>query len=258
MLSTNALKTILHVLRLVVETLKNDAKKSFSSEQSSRTPVQPCPTAKQEVPKDPNHLTRKNPKGYPLDAPVRQNNAKLLSEAKRLLPTDGLTSEDLKAFTKHYEANKVRYEAMGKRTNLPPDLIAALFWREAKGDFNCMMSNGSPLDKPSPIEPHDGPYNSWEDSAIAALNSPGRQSLLKTLELDKNPNDLVALATFAETYNGAQYSLDGVPSPYVFSGTDVYSKGKYTTDGVLDPNFVDTQIGVVPMLVAVRGVPATI
>ena len=212
------------LIRLLVDKLNNDAKK-FSPEQSSSTPVQYCPKVKQEVPKDPDHLTMTDPEKY--SGPMRQHNAKLISEAKQLFPKDGPTSVDLNNFLKYYETNKARYEAVAKKTDFPPDLIAALHWRESNGGFDRMMSNGSLLDKKSSIKPYDGPYNSWEDSAVAVLKDSSRQSLQKTLELDKNPNDLVGLVTFAEAYNGTGYFDRGIPSPYVFSGSDVYSKGKY-------------------------------
>jgi len=39
--------------------------------------------------------------------------------------------------------------------------------------------------------------------------------------------------TFAETFNGLGYSKNGHVSPYLYSGTDAYSSGKYVKDGKL-------------------------
>lgn len=204
-------------------------------------------------PKAANALTFKSPDAY--SKALIQNNAKLLSGAKSLVPKDGPLGAALKKFDDHYEKNKARYEAVSQKTGYPPELVAALHWREHSGGFDGMMSNGAPLNKKSTIVPYDGPYASWEESAVAALNNPSRQATWKANGLDKDPNDLAALASFAEQWNGLGYYKKGVPSPYIYSGTDVYSKGKYTGDGVYDPDKVDKQIGVVPMLVSLRGTP---
>src|SRR4029077_15766876 len=51
------------------------------------------------------------------------------------------------------------------------------------------------------------------------------------------------LLTKLEEYNGLGYAARGVPSPYVWSGTDQYRSGKYVRDGIYDPNAVDSQPG---------------
>ena len=56
------------------------------------------------------------------------------------------------------------------------------------------------------------------------------------------------MADFAERYNGLGYRNKGLPSPYVWAGTDKYTSGKYVADGVFDPNYVDQQLGVMLMI----------
>ncbi len=51
-----------------------------------------------------------------------------------------------------------------------------------------------------------------------------------------------------EGYNGLGYRNRGVPSPYLFSGTTVYEKGKYTGDGKYSASAIDQQLGVVAVL----------
>jgi lysozyme family protein len=227
------------------------AHKSLSSVPPS--PTQPCPHVK-TTPSNPSSLTIGRPEDY--SGPMRKRNAELLRKATRLQPESGPLKVELDAFAKHYEKNKIRYESVASKTSFPPQLIAAMHWREGSGRFDTMMSNGSPLGKKSTIVPYDGPYSTWEDSAVAMLNDPSRQKLRKTVGLDKSPTDLVALASIAETWNGSGYFNKGLPSPYTFSGTDVYTKGKYVKDRVFDPDVVDQQIGIVPMLVRLMGNPS--
>src|SRR5690606_14680775 len=55
-----------------------------------------------------------------------------------------------------------------------------------------------------------------------------------------------------ERYNGLGYRNKGLPSPYLWAGTDQYVKGKYVADGKFDPNHVDRQLGVAPILMKLR------
>ncbi len=56
--------------------------------------------------------------------------------------------------------------------------------------------------------------------------------------------------TACEKYNGLGYAARGIPSPYVWSGTDQYRSGKYVRDGVFDPSVVDRQLGCAGLLLA--------
>ena len=78
-----------------------------------------------------------------------------------------------------------------------------------------------------------------------------RQNDLEITQDTQNPN---ALATYAETYNGLGYFQRGVPSPYVYSGTDQYMSGKYVSDGRYRASAVDQQIGVMPLLGALDAI----
>lgn len=56
------------------------------------------------------------------------------------------------------------------------------------------------------------------------------------------------MATFAEAYNGRGYHDKGMASPYVFSGTSVYDKGKYVEingRAKFKSNLKDKQPGVI-------------
>ena len=63
--------------------------------------------------------------------------------------------------------------------------------------------------------------------------------------------------TKLEEYNGLGYAARGLPSPYLWSGTDQYKSGKYVRDGVYDPNAVDSQFGCAGLLKAMAGLDPT-
>ena len=64
--------------------------------------------------------------------------------------------------------------------------------------------------------------------------------------------------TVLEEYNGLGYASRGVPSPYVWSGTDQYRSGKYVRDRVYDPNAVDSQLGCAGLLMAMMALDRSI
>ena len=54
--------------------------------------------------------------------------------------------------------------------------------------------------------------------------------------------------TLLEQYNGLGYAFRGMPSPYVWSFTNQYSKGKFSPDHVFRPDLVDPQLGSAPLI----------
>ncbi len=139
---------------------------------------------------------------------------------------------DLELFKANWEKNKSRYEAVESATGVPAELIAAIHWREASGNFNSRLHDGGSLSG----------YSSWEEAAIDALTSGSYGTITE---------DISSWYDFAEHYNGMGYSNRGVSSPYVWAGTTNYTSGKYVADGVYDSGYVDKQLGVAVMLQAI-------
>ncbi len=66
------------------------------------------------------------------------------------------------------------------------------------------------------------------------------------------------MLTNLERYNGLGYAARGLPSPYIWSGTEQYHAGKYVADGVFDPTEVDKQLGCAGLLLTMMGLDASI
>lgn len=133
---------------------------------------------------------------------------------------------------------KKRYQAVEAKTGVPWFIIAVIHMRESSQKWTRSLAQGDPIDKVSVHVPAGrGPFNSWEDAAIDALAS-CHPFLAKKKDWSLGP----ALANL-EAYNGVGYAAKGRPSPYLWAGTDQYTAGKYVSDGVYDPNHVDTQPG---------------
>jgi lysozyme family protein len=140
-------------------------------------------------------------------------------------------------------ASKDRYQKVEKLTGVPWHVIAVIHEREASQNWNTQLGQGDPLNKKSTHVPKGrGPFATWEDGAVDALT--------KCPPYAANNHDWSVGGTLAllEKYNGLGYYNKGVPSPYIWAGTNQYVKGKYVSDGVYDPNHVDTQLGCAGLL----------
>jgi len=145
--------------------------------------------------------------------------------------------------------NKARFLAVEKAEGVPWFAIAIIKEREAGADpaFKKSIAQGDAWAARSTHIPKGrGPFSSWEAAAHDAL-------------VDCAPYaarwhdwSIGGLLTILEKYNGLGYAAKGLPSPYIWSATDQYVKGKYIRDGVFDANFVDRQIGCAALLIALQ------
>ena len=142
---------------------------------------------------------------------------------------------------KRLVAAKARYQSVEASTGVPWWLIAGIHEREASQDWNTQLAQGDPLHKVSTNEPRGmGPFDTWEEGAIAALKHDGLTSVSDwTLE---------KALQWQEKYNGWGYFYRGIPSPYVWGATSVQRPGKFVSDGVWSSTTMDRQIGCAAML----------
>jgi lysozyme family protein len=144
-----------------------------------------------------------------------------------------------------YSAAKMRYQVVSAKTGVPWYFIAVVHQRESSQSWAASLAQGDPWNKVSVHEPIGrGPFKSWEDAAVDALvDCPPHAS--------RNTDWSVGgLLTLLEVYNGAGYAIRHIPSPYIWSGTDQYIKGKYIRDHVFDPDKIDVQLGCAGLLMA--------
>lgn len=149
----------------------------------------------------------------------------------------------LQAVAQKLLVGKSRYEAVSVATKVPWPLIAVIHEREASASWLANIANGDPWDRVTIHVPRGrGPFTSWEAAAQDALLNCAPYA-------GRNTDWSIGGAlTLLEEYNGLGYAERGIPSPYLWAGTDQYLKGKYIADGHFDPDVVDTQIGCAAML----------
>lgn len=149
-----------------------------------------------------------------------------------------------------YQKLAARYEKITamRQNGVPAPVIFCLHQRESSGSFLCHPHEGSPLTHRTRYVPKgrlpnvDPPYT-FEQSAEDAY--------YVCDHLDR-PNwcHRAARLQAIESFNGLGYQKfhPDVPSPYLWSGTSIYTRGKYTGDGRFDRYAVDKQLGVAAIL----------
>jgi len=111
---------------------------------------------------------------------------------------------------------------------------------EGSFNFSAHLHNGDPLrgrtwQVPAGRPKEWNPPTDWASSAADAM-------VLK--KYDNQPDWSVAQMLYRfEKYNGFGYRSRGIETPYLWSFSNQYSKGKYVKDGVWDSNAVSRQCG---------------
>jgi lysozyme family protein len=147
---------------------------------------------------------------------------------------------------------KDRYSKVADQVGCPWYLVALLHCMESGFNFSTHLYNGDPLSARTvqypPGRPKEGnPPFTWEYSALCALREDGVGNI-KTW-------DIANILYFCESYNGMGYRTGSgqntTPprrSPYLWSMTNHYEKGKYVSDGKFNAYAVSAQAGVAAIL----------
>ena len=142
--------------------------------------------------------------------------------------------------------SKPRYRAVGDRANVPWAFIGVIHALEASFNFRAHFHNGDfPLNQRTRQVPAGRPSiwlppSDWDASAIDALKLMG----FAGQEDWSIPRMLHRL----EAYNGFGYRRRGLVSPYLWSFSSLYERGKFVADGRYDPRARSQQCGAATML----------
>lgn len=150
---------------------------------------------------------------------------------------------------KRIYGNKPRYEAIGSKLGIPWWVIGVLHLMECGLRFDAHLHNGDPLTDYTkkvptgrPRIPGRKPPFTFEESAADAL---------RLLGFDKIKDWSVAYVLYRlEGFNGYGYRQyhPNVKSPYLWSFTNHYVKGKYVADGKWNSETVSQQLGIAAVI----------
>ncbi len=139
-------------------------------------------------------------------------------------------------------ANKALYEEVSDKAKAPWFFIAAIHNMESGLRLDRHLHNGDPLTARTRHVPADRPAEgdppfTWQESA---------QDALKLRRIDRVENwSLEQILYQLEGYNGWGYRLhhQHVKSPYLWSFSNQYTRGKYIADGTWSDTAVSRQCG---------------
>lgn len=144
-------------------------------------------------------------------------------------------------------AAKARYQAVEAKTGVPWFVIAVIHQRESSQNWSMSLAQGDPWSSISTHVPKGrGPFPSWEAAADDALR------VCHPYAARWKDWSVGGTLCLLEQYNGVGYAAKGIPSPYIWSGTDQYTKGKYVADGEFDANVVDKQLGCAGLILSMQ------
>lgn len=177
-------------------------------------------------------------------------NSALQSEYQRLFDTCVIRPEkypEVNSVVDRILQNKSRYEAVGNKLNVPWYFIGIVHCLEGSLSFKVHLHNGDPLTARTVQVPKGRPVAgkppfTWEASAEDAL-------IYDKVNLWTDWSVPGMLFRF-EGYNGYGYRKLTPPinSPYLWSCSNHYTKGKYVADGKYSPTAVSKQIGAAVLL----------
>jgi len=142
--------------------------------------------------------------------------------------------------------NRIRYKKVERATDVPWFIIAVIHQLESSGNFNTHLHNGDPLSAKTIHVPKNRPLGVppfiWEESAQDALTFDGLSNWTDW--------SIPGICYQLERFNGFGHRLfhPEVKSPYLWSFSNHYTKGKYRLDGKFDADLVSQQCGTVVFL----------
>lgn len=177
-------------------------------------------------------------------------NPQLQSEYQRLFDTCSIRPEknaEVDAILNKIVNGRSFYEAVEKKLNIPWYFIGIIHCMEGGCNFKVHLHNGDPLTAKTVQVPAGRPKNgnppfTWEVSAEDAL-------IMKKFDSETDWSIPAMLFRF-EGYNGFGYrkATINIPSPYLWSYSNHYSKGKFVTDGKFNATAVSKQCGAAVLL----------
>jgi len=175
---------------------------------------------------------------------------KLKEDYERLFASCNIRPDKLAKVNWHIsemEKNRDKYISIGDELGIPWWFIGAIHAMEAGYRLDSHLHNGDPLSDRTKRVPAGRPLDSdppfsWDDSARDALIY---------MNFDQWNDWSVAGSLYKwERYNGFGYRKyhPEVLSPYLWSYTNHYSKGKYVTDGSFNSEAISRQCGTATVL----------
>lgn len=156
------------------------------------------------------------------------------------------------------------YQKVETATGVPWYMCAVIHRREGNSEFDTYLGNGQVLWKVTTEVPAGrGPFISIADQhnydmlidafvrgAVDAVKVEGWGTISQWV--------IEKILYYCMLFNGAGYESIGLPSPYVWGGTNIQKPGKFIRDHVFSRTTMDTQPGCAPMIQMIAKLDPTV
>ena len=151
-------------------------------------------------------------------------------------------------YVKRLRQGEPSYRQIEGELGIAWPFVGVIHAMECGFNFYGHLHNGDPLTARTAHVPKGRPASAappytWLQSALDALR-------LKKLD-EVTDWSVPHMLFLLEGYNGFGYRRRGVPTPYLWSFSNLYESGKFVLDGKFDPQAVSKQCGAALMLKAV-------
>jgi lysozyme family protein len=171
------------------------------------------------------------------------------AEYEKLWSTLELRSDKIFEVDKHVGRLLIglsRYQIVSITQGVPWWYIGIIHGLEGGYNFSTHLHNGDSLSARTTHIPSGRPQTGtppflWEESAKDAIK-------VGPTPVNNNWKDPAAIAYAFESYNGLGYHSQNISSPYLWSFSNHYTKGKYVADGQYDASAVSSQAGAMVIL----------
>ena len=148
-------------------------------------------------------------------------------------------------YLKRLRQGQPNYQLVEQQIKVPWTFVGIIHGMECGFNFAGHLHNGDTLKSRTVQVPKGRPVAgnppfTWLESALDAMR-------LKKLDLVTDWS-LPHMLYLLEAYNGFGYRRRGLPSPYLWSFSNIYEKGKFVADGKFDPEAVSKQCGAALLL----------
>jgi lysozyme family protein len=155
---------------------------------------------------------------------------------------------ELAYYLKRLAQGQAVYQQLATELAIPWAFIGITHGMECGFNFKTHLHNGDPLSSRTAHVPAGRPTTgnppfTWNQSARDALIYKGYHQI--------GDWSAAHMLYLFERYNGMGYRRRGLPTPYLWSYSTLYEKGKFVADGHFDPQAVSKQCGAALILKAV-------
>ena len=149
-------------------------------------------------------------------------------------------------------AFKDKYKEVENAIGVPWRFVGVIHSLECGLDFGGHLHNGNSLSRRTTdvprgypkAKPQNGTAYTWLESAVDALKIKGLDKLTDWSD--------ARVAYELERFNGFGYRQFHINSPYLWSGSNHYSRGKYVSDRVWSSSAVSKQTGAMLLYLALK------